>query len=60
VRAALQRIETLPSSANAPEANWDLEVVDRWGNDLLDGQGQNRSAGAAEVALSLKCRSSSR
>ncbi len=42
-------METLPSSVNAPDANWDLEVVDRWGNDVLDGQGQNPSADVAEA-----------
>ena len=36
---------------NAPDTNWDLEVVDRWGNDLLGSQGQNRSADVAEAVV---------
>ena len=36
---------------NAPDAGWDLEGVDRWGNDVLDGLGQNRSAGIAEAVF---------
>jgi len=36
---------------NGPDANWDLDVIDRWGNDLLDGQGQNRSATVAEAVF---------
>ena len=51
LRGVLHRIETLPSSVNAPDANWDLEVVDRWGDDLLAGQGQNRSANIAEAVF---------
>lgn len=36
---------------NTPDTNWDLEVVDRWGNDVLVGQGQNRSATVAEAVF---------
>ena len=51
LRGVLHRIETLPSSVNAPDANWDLEVVGRWRNDLLDGQGHNRSVSVAEAVF---------
>jgi len=36
---------------DAPEADWDVELIDRWGNDVLDGQGQNRSANVAEAVF---------
>jgi hypothetical protein len=51
LHGALHRIETLPSSVNAPDADWDLEVIDRWGNDVLDGLGLNRSATLAEAVF---------
>jgi len=51
LRGTLHRIETLPSPVNTPGANWNLEILDRWGNDLLDGQGQNRSANVAEAVF---------
>lgn len=46
----IDRIVTRPSDGAPPSANYDFALYDRWGHDLLNGTGQNRSATAVGVA----------
>lgn len=47
----LDRITTKPDPAAAPSANYDVELIDDEGVDLLNGVGANRSASAPEQRL---------
>lgn len=46
----IRRLETMPSAANAPSADYDITLEDRIGADLLGGVGADRSDTTPEPA----------
>lgn len=44
----IDRGVTRPSDGAPPSANYDVDLYDRWGHDLLNGTGHNRSATVVE------------
>ena len=48
-RGIIDHVTTVPDATNQPTANWDIELFDQHGNDLLTGQLLNRSNSADQT-----------